>query len=112
GSEGRLGGDRFHHRSKNPRSIRAAQSGVASAVRMRHQSEYVALAVANPGDVFNRTVRVRLRDHLAAIVRVAQDHLPVLVQLAQRPFIREVAAFAMSERHSKKTAFGAAMSEW
>ena len=51
---------------------------------MRHQTEDIPLAVADPGNVFNRAIWICFRNDSALVVRVAQNHLFIGVQFTQR----------------------------
>jgi hypothetical protein len=73
--------DRAHHRLENLQAVRATKAHIAGAVRMRHQSEDITFAVADPRNVFDRTIRVRCRNRLSLCIGIAQQDLPVLVQL-------------------------------
>ena len=49
----------FHGRFKEHQAIGAADSQLAGTLGMRHQTDDVTAVVADPGDVVQRTVRVR-----------------------------------------------------
>src|SRR4030095_8550262 len=79
---------------------------------MRHQAKYVSLAIADAGDIFNGTIRIRFGNNPPVRVGIAQNHLPIGVKLPQRLRVREETAFAMRDWHAEKRAFLAAMCEW
>ena len=74
----------LHHREKNFRAICAAELRIRGAIRMRHQTENIPFAVANPRDVLDRAIWICFGNDLALVVRVAQNHLFIGVQFTQR----------------------------
>ena len=78
---------------------------------MRHQPKDISFAIADAGDVFNRTVRIRFGNNPALAVRVAQNHLSIGVEVSQGFCVREEATFAMRNRHVEKRPFREAMRE-
>jgi len=86
---------------------------------VRHQPKDISFAIADAGDVFNRTVRIRFGNNPALAVRVAQNHLSIGVEVSQGFCVREEATFAMRNRHVEKRplreamrSFWAASCEW
>lgn len=79
---------------------------------MRHQTENIPFAVANPRDVFDRAIWICFGNDLALVVRVTQNHLFVGVQFTQRLRVSKKAAFSVCYRQAQKCSFRAAMGEW
>ena len=79
---------------------------------MRHQAEDISLPVADAGNVFNRTIRIRFGNNPALAVRIAQDYLPIGVKVAQSFRVSEETTFAMRNWEAEKRPFRAAMREW
>src|SRR5262245_4207689 len=72
-----FGGERRHHRVEKHEAVGAAERGLASALRMRHQPHDVPALVADAGDVVERSVRVGRVGGLAVPVGIAEDHAPI-----------------------------------
>jgi len=79
---------------------------------MRHQAEDISRPVADAGNVFNRTIRIRFGNNPAVAIRIAQDYLPIGVKVAQSFRVREETTFAMCNWKTEKRPFRAAMCEW
>ena len=79
---------------------------------MRHQAKDISFAIADAGDVFNRTIRIRFGNNPALAVRIAQNHLSIGVEVAQSFCVGEETPFAMGNRQAEKRPFRAAMCEW
>ncbi len=78
---------------------------------MRHQTENISFAVADAGDVFDRAIGIRTQNDPPLTVRIAQNHLLVGVQFAQRFRVGEEAAFPVRYRQAEKRPFWAAVGE-
>src|SRR5258708_33051862 len=68
---------------------------------MGHQAEDVAGGVDDAGDIARRAVRVRLARHPPLGVAVAEDDLPVALELIEGSVVGEVVSLAMRDRHAK-----------
>src|SRR5918999_1777458 len=66
---------------------------------MRHQTDDVALLVAESGNRLQRTVRIRVVCHFPGSVDVPEYDLPVLFQLSQLLGRGEIIAFAVRDWH-------------
>src|SRR5258706_13025572 len=62
---------------------------------MRHQARDVSLAIANSRDIRGRTVRISGCIVGAISAGVAEDDLPVFLQLSKRGFVASVIPVAM-----------------
>src|SRR5947208_4134695 len=82
---------------ENQSPIRAAENRLARALRVRHQAGDVAAFIAYPGNVPERTVRVRLLSDFAVRVAVLPKDLIVGLEVVQRSFVGEVTAFTVRD---------------
>jgi hypothetical protein len=103
--------DGLDHRLEDLQAVRAAEPFFAGAIRMRHQSEYVAFAIADAGDVLNRSVGVRRCLDAPISGRVAQNNLMPIVELAEGLFIGEIAALAVRDGQPQKRTLRSSMGE-
>ena len=79
---------------------------------MRHQTENIPFAVANPGNIFDRAIWICFGNGLALAVCVAQDHLFVGAQFTQRLRVSKKTAFAVRHGQVQKCSFRTTVSEW
>ena len=84
---------------KNPFAVVAAEKRFAGAFWMRHQAGHVALFVADAGDVLQRAVGIRGVGQVPARVAVLLQDLIVGLELCERLFVGEIAAFAVGDGH-------------
>jgi hypothetical protein len=68
---------------------------------MRHQAEDISLAITNAGNVFDGTIRIRLRTGRASRIAITHHDLSVGVELMQCVVVGEITAFAVGNRHSQ-----------
>jgi len=94
---GGRGGQRGGERAEDAAPVRRAEQVFAGALRVRHQAEHVALAVADARDVVARAVRVRFFRRLAALVAVAEDDAVLALQLFERRVVADVVALAVRD---------------
>ena len=86
---------------ENPFAVVAAEEWFAGAFGMRHQAGHVALFIADAGDVLQRAVRVRAVGQVSTGVAVLPKDLVVGLELGERFFIGEIAAFAVGDGHAE-----------
>ena len=79
---------------------------------MRHQTENIPFAVANPRNVLNRAIWIGFGNDSALFVSVSQNHLFISVQITQRSLVREKTAFAVCHWKAQKCSFRTAVCEW
>src|SRR5688572_31522402 len=70
---------------------------------MRHQTDDVTAVIADPGDVVQRTVRVRGGGSLPCGVHVAEDDLPVLLDPLQHIRLRVVVPLTVRDGNPQRT---------
>ena len=69
---------------------------------MRHQAEDISLAITNAGNVFDGTIRIRLRTGRASRIAITHHDLSVGVELhAMSLASAKITAFAVGNRHSQ-----------
>ena len=78
---------------------------------MRHQPENIPFAIANSRDVFDRAIWICFENDLALVVRIAQNHLFIGVQLTQRLRVSKKTAFTVRHWHAQKRTFRTAVGE-
>ena len=79
---------------------------------MRHQTENIPFAVANPRDVFDRAIWICVGNDVALVVRIAQNHLFVCVQFTQSLRVGKKTAFTVRHGQAQKCSFRTAVREW
>src|SRR2546426_217016 len=88
----------FQHGAENHQAVLGAQRGFHRTLRMRHQAQHIALAVADPRDVGERAVGIS-RGMLAAFGRdVPEDDLTVALELSERAAVAEVVPLGVRDR--------------
>src|SRR6267154_5009274 len=85
----------FHHRTENNQAVRGTQRGLHRTLRMRHQACDVSLAIADSRDIRGGTVRISGCIVGTISAGVAEDDLPVFLQLSKRGFVASVIPVAM-----------------
>jgi len=78
---------------------------------MRHQAKDISLAIADAGNVFKGAIGIGFGNNAAAVIRITQDHLSIVVELAQRLRVREKTSFAVCNRQTEKRSFRSTVSE-
>src|SRR5713226_487267 len=112
-SSGCLGSadERFDNGVENDQAIRGAESGFHSAFRMGHETGDVAFAIANSSDIADGAVRVagvvsflgsrKANDGIIGRC-VAENHLPVPLQLFKSGFVAIVIAVGVRDGNLEK----------
>src|SRR5215472_15917753 len=65
------------HRAEYDSSVSARKQFLACPLRMGHHAQYVPLAIADPGNVVQRAIRVGIRPYIPVAVRIPEDD-PIL----------------------------------
>src|SRR5208282_955141 len=93
------------HGTENHEAIRRAKPRLNGALRMRHQSDDVALAIAEARNRGQRAIRIRVEiiDGSGAPVRVnvAENNLLVALKFGERRRIAKIVSFHVRDRHFK-----------
>src|SRR5579863_650196 len=92
-----MSGSRDEECAQNRLTIDIAQGFGTGAFRMGHHSKHIAFLITDAGDIPERSIRIRGRNDMAALVGVAIDHLVIPLQLVKGPVIGVISAFAMSD---------------
>ena len=79
---------------------------------MRHQTENIPFAVANPRNVLDRAIWICFGNNPALFVRVAQNHLFIRVQFTQRLRVSKKTALSVCHRQTQKCSFWTTSGEW
>src|SRR5580704_1518327 len=89
----------FYHGTENNQTIGGPKRSFHRAFRMRHQSHHIALAIAETGNIRERTIRIS-GSIIAAIRRgVTENNLIVPLQISKRGLIAEITAPDMRDGH-------------
>ena len=78
-----------------PKASEQARSG------MRHHPKHIAVLIADPGNIPERSIGVGGGNDISVLVGVAIDHLVIGLQLVKGPVIGIIAAFAMGNGYFK-----------
>src|ERR1700722_16128298 len=93
----------LNHRTKNHETIRGAESRLGGALGMRHQSDHVALTVAQARNRMEGAIRVRLEIIGPGVpsvrMDVAENDLFVAFELGERGRIAEIVSFHVRDGH-------------
>ena len=87
----------FTTETRSDQAVGAADSQLAGALGMRHQSDDVAVLAAESGDVVDRSVRVGLRGDSAFGRRIAEDDLTILLEPLDDVGLGVVVPFAVRD---------------
>ena len=79
---------------------------------MRHQTENIPFAVANPRNVLDRAIWICFGNDVALVVRVTQNHLFIGVQLMQRLRVSKKTALSVRHGQAQKCSFRTPVGEW
>ena len=86
------------------------------ALRMRHQADHIALAIAEAGDGVERAIGIRVEIIEAGIapvgVNVAKNDLFVAFEFGERGRVAEIIAFHVRDRHFQNLAGVRGAGEW
>src|SRR6266446_9945197 len=74
---------------------------------MGHHSQYIASGTADAGDIFERSVGIRLLCDFALRVRVPADDAVVALQFGERRLIAKIIAFHVADGDGQYLAFAA-----
>src|SRR5438552_4168347 len=91
----------MNDRLEQQQTIRTAERRLARALRMRHQTDDVAVLAADAGDAVHRAVWIRLLGRLAKRVGVPEHDTAGRFELGDHFRRREIVAFAMRDRHAQ-----------
>ena len=81
--------------------VLVAQDGTAGSFGVRHHTKYIALPVADTGNVMHGTVGIGGPGYIAFLIAIAIDDLPVHFQFFQRGLVRKIPSFTMCHRNFK-----------
>src|SRR5258708_25307721 len=96
--------DRGRQRAKDITSIAGTQQIFAGALRMRHQADPVAWAIAGAGNILARAVRIRGVSYLSVFVAVTKHDSVIALEFSQGQIITNIIAFGMRNRNSQDRA--------
>ena len=99
------GHQRIDHGFENQFSISASQNAFVRPVRMRHHAENIALPIDDPGDVVQRSIRIRFWRNLAPRIGVTENHLLIVFDAFQRIGVCEEVSFTVSDWNTEQLAF-------
>src|SRR5271154_6392105 len=92
-----------HQRPENHQPIRRSQRGLYRPLRMRHQPQHIALAVADPRNRAQRPIRIGLAVaflRISAIrTHVMKNNLVVALQFRQRGWLAKIIPFVVRNRN-------------
>src|SRR5882724_10550240 len=72
---------------------------------MWHQAEYIAPAIADPGNIISRTIRIGVLSKVAFFVAIAENDSLVLLESFQCGIIANVITFRVSDRQTEDRAW-------
>ncbi len=93
----RPGLQRLHDGFEEQSAIRAAERGLASPFRMRHEPDDVAALVAEAGNAMDRSIGIGIVRHCPRRIAIAKHDLPVSIQSLDDIWRRKVVAFTMCD---------------
>src|SRR3954468_3985759 len=64
---------------------------------MRHHPENISLLIADPCNIADRTIRIRLRCDITVLITIPNDHLALLFKLCKGSVIGIISSLAMRD---------------
>src|SRR5665213_1918257 len=68
---------------------------------MRHQAHHIALFINNPGNIIERSIRIRLTSYISFPIAIAKDYLPVRFEIRKDFLGHDKIPFAVRDRNAK-----------
>ncbi|HEY5744156.1 MAG TPA: hypothetical protein VIS99_16645, partial [Terrimicrobiaceae bacterium] len=91
----------FDHALENEKPVAASQQRVASTFGVRHQTEDIALFIADAGDIVPRSIRVRSLRGAPPGVAIAQQDTTFELKAVEDLIGGKVTTFSMCDRKTK-----------
>src|SRR5579871_829891 len=109
---GGLPRQRGDQRTKNDETVGRAEDRLVGALRVRHQTQNISLAIANARDRVQRAVGIGARIAMAAGRAVTKHNLFIALEFVKRCFLAKIVAVRMSDRDSEYLALCGQRREW
>src|SRR5689334_14737307 len=95
------GRQRSRKRAKDVAAVAGPKQVLTSALRVRHQTQNVAFAVTNSGNVVTRAIRIGGVSDRAVLFAITKYDAVLALQFGDRRVVADVVAFGVRDRNAQ-----------